>query len=119
MNGNENDKNTAAGSKTLRGVSLRALEAAARPGDTIAESSLIAREPGTRIGVAGLTYERCRFIRCRPADGDEALDCTFSDAPLPPDPPPVEMTEIDAAQLASLRADRAELERLKKEAARG
>ena len=89
---------------TYNRTSLRIVEARVRPGDTITDSVLIAAEPDTPIcaGVKGLTFVRCKFVRCVPPKDAERIDCRSDQRPLPPEAPPEEMFIVGLAELATI-----------------
>ena len=93
---------------------------AVRAGDTLDGCNLAQTVPGTPIfaGIKGLTFRHCNLARAVvPADAIVEA-CNTSQAPLPPEPQDVEMVEIEAAELAALRADRAKLKAIEKGVAR-
>ena len=86
----------------FRRTSLRVLLARARPGDMVTESTLIGPEPDWPIPVDGLTFERCKFVRCRPSLKSATDQCRFDQRPRPADPEPEEMTLAPTAELAEI-----------------
>ncbi len=93
-----------------------------KDGDEFVGCNFAQAVPSTAIFAdkKGLKFTRCNLARAI-VPGDSTIeDCNTSQSPIPPEPEPVEMVEIEAAQLAALRADREELKRLKpKEVDRG
>lgn len=89
---------------TYNRTSLRAAESRVKPGDTITDSVLIAAEPNTPcfVGVKGLTFVRCKFVRCTPPDDAERIDCRSDQRPLPAEPVDEEMFVIPYSQLAPI-----------------
>ncbi|MCP4376270.1 MAG: hypothetical protein GY794_08870 [bacterium] len=88
-------------------TSLRAVASRVAPGDTITDSVLIAAEPGTPIfdGVKGLTFERCKFIRCVPPSDARQTDCRSSQGPLPDETSLDEPADISKRDIAEFVAD--------------
>ena len=84
-------------------------------GDELVDCNLAQPEPGTAIfaGLKGLKFTRCNLSRAATPDDSVIVDCNTSQVPVPPEPAPVEMVEVEAAELASLRADREELKAVK------
>ena len=89
-------------------------------GDEFVGCNLAQAVPGVKIfaGRKGLKFTRCNLARAIVPADSVIVDCNTTQLPIPPDVEPVEMVEIEAAELASLRADRAELKK-SKEVARG
>ena len=96
-------------------------------GDEFVGCNLAQSAPGTEIfaGKARLKFTRCNLARAIVPADSAIEDCNTSQMAVVAMPEPPERVEIDAAELASLRADllevREELKQLKqpKEVARG
>jgi len=87
------------------GTSLRVVRERAKKGDVVADSVLIGREPNEPIGIKGLEYKDCKFVRCLPDKGDKQTNCRFNQAPLPPEPEPEEVVPISKTELAGVISD--------------
>jgi len=85
----------------FRGTSVAILEARARDGDTIEDSTLTAIERGTPIlrGRKGLTFRRCKFHRTLPPAGSRLIDCRSVETVLPD---PVEAEEMHVVPRSEL-----------------
>ena len=84
-------------------------------GDEFVGCNLAQSVPGTEIfaGKARLKFTRCNLARAVVPDDSVIVDCNTSQRPIPVAVEPPERVEIDAAELASLLADREELKQLK------
>jgi len=89
---------------THKGTSLRTAERIVVPGDTITDSTLIAREPNTPcfVGITGLAFVRCKFTRCAPPEDAQQIECTSNQDPLPQESPPEPQYTVDRAELAEI-----------------
>ena len=91
---------------TYNRTSLRAAEFRVQTGDCITDSTLIAREPNTPVfvGVTGLKFARCRFVRCGPPPDATCTKCTYDQRPMPVEPEAEEIVPVAVSELAAIAA---------------